>query len=54
MPTPFDLDALALEMKTAQDAARYLDTFTARFPGFEIVQSHFPAEPSRSWRNDHQ
>lgn len=42
MPTPLDLDALALEMKTAQDAARYLDTFTARFPGFEIVQSHFP------------
>lgn len=40
MPTAFDLRALALEMKAAQDSARQIEPFTARLPTFDLAAAY--------------
>lgn len=40
MTTPFDLDALALEMKAAQDAVRQIETFTSRLTTFDLATAY--------------
>ena len=40
MPTPFDLDALALEMKAAQDSVRQIETFTSRLTTFDLAAAY--------------
>ncbi|MCP1677079.1 2-oxo-3-hexenedioate decarboxylase [Natronocella acetinitrilica] len=40
MPTSLDLDALASEMKAAQDAAQHVEPFTARLPSFDLATGY--------------
>jgi 2-keto-4-pentenoate hydratase len=40
MPAPFDVDALALEMKTAQDAVRQIEPFTSRLTTFDLATAY--------------
>lgn len=40
MPNALDLDALAGEMKAAQDAARQIQPFTARLPDFDLSAAY--------------
>lgn len=36
MSTPFDVDALMLEMKAAQESGQQIEPFTTRVPGFDL------------------
>jgi 2-oxo-3-hexenedioate decarboxylase len=40
MPIPLDLDALALEMKAAQDSAQQIAPFTTRMQGFDLAVAY--------------
>jgi 2-oxo-3-hexenedioate decarboxylase len=40
MATAFDLHTLALETKAAQDAARHIEPFTKRLPGFDLPAAY--------------
>lgn len=40
MPTTLDLDAIALEMKTAQDSAQQIQPFTKRVEGFDLPTAY--------------
>lgn len=40
MPTPLELRALALEMKTAQDSAHQIEPFTTRLPDFDLSAAY--------------
>lgn len=40
MPTPLELRALALEMKSAQDSVRQIAPFTSRLRGFDLAAAY--------------
>lgn len=40
MPTSIDLDAIALEMKAAQDSAQQIQPFTKRVEGFDLASAY--------------
>lgn len=44
MPASPDLDALAAQMKAAQDGAAYLEPFSGRVPGFDVAAAYAVAD----------
>ena len=40
MPELLDLEALSQEMQMAQDTGRSIETFTSRFPGFDLEAAY--------------
>jgi len=44
MPAALDLDALAEEMKSAQDAVLQVEPFTSRIPGFDLTSAYEVAD----------